>query len=189
MTSQCPKLPKWLKPYLGPFGVAIFDEHCGLPISMGFPVIEHMGETLFEKAKTIGGMRYDRENRKWYFVTSELTYDDAVSKYGHVTNLELGPQKGFRSVTFGTTKFTFRGLDPRRDTTPLPTFEEEVLEPVVEVDTNTDTVSHITLATVREYLTNEIAEVTTDLDRLALLTEAITNLAKLTKTLTYLESN
>jgi hypothetical protein len=46
-------------------------------------------------------------------VTERLTPAEAIRKYGPITELELGPQGGFKTVTYGTTKFMSRFVDPR----------------------------------------------------------------------------
>ena len=40
------------------------------------------------------------------------TGDNAIKKYGKITNEELGPRGGFRSVTFGDKKFISRKVAP-----------------------------------------------------------------------------
>ena len=38
-------------------------------------------------------------------IVTNLTREEAIEKYGLVTNEDFGPKGGWKSVTFGTTKF------------------------------------------------------------------------------------
>jgi len=179
-----PKLPDWLKEFMGPFGPAMVDECSGVTISYGFPVTRYMGEDVFTTAKhAYKAMRYDRAADQWYFVTSELTPADAIRQYGEVTDLEIGPRKGFKSVTYGTTKFTSRELDPRQGPkVPLTRFDwEEIQEVPVKPDFDS-----MTLAEIRAYLSNELSNELAKNDnrnvgqRLVTLATAVTNTINLT---------
>ena len=182
-----PKLPDWLKEYMGPFGPAMVDECSGITISYGFPVVRYMGEDLFTCAKhAYKAMRYDREADQWYFVTSELTPADAIREYGEVTDMEVGPRKGFKSVTYGKTKFTSRELDPRQGPkVPLTNFGwEEIKEIPVKPDFDT-----MTLAEIRTFLSQELSDELAKDDnknvgnRLVALASAVTNVINLTNQL------
>jgi hypothetical protein len=48
------------------------------------------------------------------FGYQRLDRNEARQKYGDVTHTELGPRGGFKSVTYGTTIFGSRRLDPRK---------------------------------------------------------------------------
>ena len=77
----------------------LFDGWCGEPIAWA-----RVGEPVIGREWTAKG---------WVTVTERLTPTEAVRKYGPITELELGPQGGFRSVTYGTNKFVCSFVDPR----------------------------------------------------------------------------
>ncbi|MGV9718535.1 hypothetical protein [Rhodococcus pyridinivorans] len=77
----------------------IFDSYCGEPIAWW-----RVGDAV------IGSEWTEHGNRA---ITHRLSPADAVRKYGPVTEMELGPHSGFKSVTYGATKFLARSLDPR----------------------------------------------------------------------------
>lgn len=78
----------------------LFDGWCGEPIAwarVGEPVISH---------EWTGDGRVS--------ITERLTPDGAIRKYGPISELVLGPQGGFKSVTYGAKKFVSGFVDPRR---------------------------------------------------------------------------
>jgi len=46
----------------------------------------------------------------WIIVEKYLTREEAIQKYGAITNEEFGPRGGWKSVTFGDKKFINRNL-------------------------------------------------------------------------------
>ncbi|WP_280329824.1 hypothetical protein [Nocardia wallacei] len=80
-------------------GGVLYDTWCGEPIAwarVGEPVIGHEWTPNGSVA-----------------VTERLSPAEAVRKYGPITKLVLGRNGGFRSVTYGTTTFSSRFVDPR----------------------------------------------------------------------------
>jgi hypothetical protein len=80
-------------------GGVLFDGWCGEPIAwarVGDPIIGHEWTENGSLA-----------------VTERLSPTEAVRKYGPITELRVGPNRGFKSVTYGTTKFVSRFVDPR----------------------------------------------------------------------------
>src|SRR6266542_5021010 len=80
-------------------GEVLFDGWCGEPIAwarVGEPVIGHEWTEHGQVA-----------------VTERLTPTEAVRKYGRITELVLGPRRGYESVTYGATKFVSSFVDPR----------------------------------------------------------------------------
>lgn len=47
----------------------------------------------------------------WYLITKTLTRQEAIATYGPETDIERGPRGGFKTITFGTTKFCTAWLD------------------------------------------------------------------------------
>lgn len=81
-------------------GEVLFDGWCGEPIAwarIGEPVI---GQEWTEHGPVA--------------VTERLTPAEAVRKYGPISEVVVGPNGGFESVTYGTKKFVCRFVDPRR---------------------------------------------------------------------------
>ncbi|WP_416062351.1 hypothetical protein [Rhodococcus indonesiensis] len=77
----------------------VFDSYCGEPIAwlrVGDPVIGYEWTEHGNKA-----------------ITERLSPADAVRRYGPITEVELGRNGGFKSATYGATKFFARSLDPR----------------------------------------------------------------------------
>ena len=77
----------------------LFDGWCGEPIvwaRVGEPVIGHEWTEYGQVA-----------------VTERLTPAEALRKYGPIAELVVGPQGGFKSVTYGEQKFVSRWVDPR----------------------------------------------------------------------------
>ena len=110
-------LPDSLKDHLGPYGACFFDSWCGEPVAWGHKVLDHLGEDLWSLAGTIGTLEcsHGSYSSNWYLIVKRLTSEEAVVKYGAVTNLELGPRGGFKSVTYGDKKFSSNCVDPRNN--------------------------------------------------------------------------
>ena len=88
-----------------------YDSDCGEPIKWGYKIINRMPEDLFNSLYNIKWGKLECiEWGHWAIVTKNLEYEEAVEKYGKVTNEEFGPRGGFRSITFGTTCFVNRQL-------------------------------------------------------------------------------
>lgn len=88
-----------------------YDCDCGEPIKWGYKIINRMPEDLFNSLYNIKWGKLECiEWGHWAIVTKNLEYEEAVEKYGKVTNEEFGPRGDFRSITFGTTCFINRQL-------------------------------------------------------------------------------
>jgi hypothetical protein len=77
----------------------LFDGWCGEPIAWA-----RVGESVI-------GHEWTERGR--VAVTGRLTPAEAVRKYGPITEVVLGRQGGFKSVTYGEKKFVSRFVDPR----------------------------------------------------------------------------
>lgn len=80
-------------------GAVLFDGWCGEPVAwarVGEPVIGHEWTEHGQVA-----------------VTERLTPAEAVRKYGPISELVLGRNGGFKSATYGASKFISRSVDPR----------------------------------------------------------------------------
>lgn len=108
------KPPEGCEAVLSEYSPVVFDGICGKPVGWGFRLLSRLGEDRFNalaafgKLECLGGWP-----SKWVLVVKELTPEQAKIEYGSITHVELGPRGGFRSVTFGETRFCTRRLDPR----------------------------------------------------------------------------
>ncbi|MFI6958218.1 hypothetical protein ACIBJI_32710 [Nocardia sp. NPDC050408] len=80
-------------------GGVLYDGWCGEPVAWA-----RVGEPVIEQEWTEHG---------YLAITGRLSPTEAVRKYGPITEVELGRNGGFRSVTYGDKKFICRFVDPR----------------------------------------------------------------------------
>ena len=92
---------------LGEYGPQFYDSNGGKPIKWGFRILYRLGEERFQALKGYGALEYapGRYPFVWYLITKQLTYQDAIEEYGAVTAEERDPRGGWRSDTFGSTRF------------------------------------------------------------------------------------
>lgn len=95
--------PKGLEENFSEYGEILFDSYSGETTAWGFKVIKRMGEVEFAEARQHGTMEYVYPD--WYLVKKRLTKEEAERKYGEMTEIVRGPRGGFKSVTFGKTRF------------------------------------------------------------------------------------
>jgi len=106
--------PEGFEDSLGDYGGAAYDSYCGEPVSWGFKILHHLGEEKWSRLGKFGKLDCIGFPGTWYLVVDELTPERAIKKYGKVTDLELGPRGGFKSVTYGEKKFLSRMLNPNK---------------------------------------------------------------------------
>jgi len=105
------KLPEELNKYaefLGEHGVCSTDSCCGEPVTWGWKVVKRLDGDWVEfcKAAEGAGMKVQCLGEgAWSVVSHTLTEEEAIEKYGEVTNVERGPRGGFKSATYGEKKF------------------------------------------------------------------------------------
>jgi hypothetical protein len=110
-------IPEKFKPYLGAYGGHLCDGFCGEVIGWGHPVLAHLGEDLWREIQSYGSMECVTDEHlqsKWYLIVKRMTREDAIEKYGPVTDEEWGPRGGWKSVTFGKKKFMSRSFKSER---------------------------------------------------------------------------
>jgi hypothetical protein len=98
---------------LAAYGPVVFDG--GQPIGWGFRIMRRLGEMRFRALEAFGDLHCQMLSglaTEWSLVTRWLSPAEAAEKYGAVTSVERGPRGGFRSVTYGSTRFTSRRLAP-----------------------------------------------------------------------------
>lgn len=93
---------------LGNFAPAIYDSSCGEPIGWGFKITSHLGEERFNALRKCGELECIYPT--WFLITEKLSRQEAIKKYGEITNEEFGPRGGWKSVTFGKTRFVSKYL-------------------------------------------------------------------------------
>lgn len=97
------KKPEGFEDCLSNYDVQLFDSYCGKPIGWGFRIIRIMGEEKFRSLGQFGNLVCNYPD--WYLITKTLWKEEAEELYGPITNIELGPRGGFKSMTFGETRF------------------------------------------------------------------------------------
>lgn len=111
LVNGVPQLPPHIAAFMGPHG-SLNDSLSGEPVGWGWPVIGRMGEELWNEAQGYGQMVYD--HGQWFLIHRTLTREEAIKKYGPITNEEYGPRGGWKSVTFGSTLFKHKCLKPQK---------------------------------------------------------------------------
>lgn len=108
MPSEQYTIPEKFLPFISPVSEPLlFDSYCGEPVSWGKRIIRHLGEDLFDELRRECPVECI-DVGEWFIVDKTLNRQEAIEKYGPITNEELGPRGGFRSVTFGNKKFISR---------------------------------------------------------------------------------
>lgn len=100
------EIPEHLKKYLSDYGPCVFDGWCGKPIRWGYEFIRYVPtDAEYEEISKYGVIDIIYPSKSKSLITKILTKDEAIKLYGEVTEIERGPRGGFRTMTFGTTKF------------------------------------------------------------------------------------
>ena len=85
----------------------IYDSASAEPIGWGFKILNHLGDR-FDELRKYGKLECLYPD--WFLVVKTLSREEAIKKYGEITNEEFGVRGGWKSVTFGKTKFISRYL-------------------------------------------------------------------------------
>ena len=86
------------------------DPHSGKPIAYFKTQVERMPEEVFNKNRH--NMVYSNTNNTWLYLVKKVTREECIELYGPITNEEYGIRGGWKSVTFGKTKFVSDYLRP-----------------------------------------------------------------------------
>ena len=93
-----------------------FDAVCGKPVMWGHNITNTMTEEEFRDLKSLNCVSVEAINSfpvQWIVVTKKLTREEAIKKYGKITNEEFGTRGGWESITFGgKIKFISKVLKP-----------------------------------------------------------------------------
>ena len=110
-TTTVPAPPAGYENDLSDYQEVGFDAYCGKPLSWGFRLRGHLGEDRFNALRQHGELVcVGFPNGRWSLIVKRLSKQEALDRYGAVTQEERGPRGGFRSITFGTTKFISHGI-------------------------------------------------------------------------------
>ncbi len=113
-------------PELSEYGVVCYDYNCGQPIGWGFKIRSHLGEERFSALGKYGKLEC-LELGNYVLVIKWMTPEEAIEKYGPITHQLFGPQGGWKSVTYGTTKFMNKQLKPTPELEKRFNYLREVL--------------------------------------------------------------
>ncbi len=105
-------IPEHLKVYLGTYGACFYDSWCGEPVSWGYEVVKRVDNPEYWKELyNYGDLECSHGSfSRWFLVTKNLTREEAIEKYGEVTDEEYGVRGGFKSITFGDKRFISKRL-------------------------------------------------------------------------------
>lgn len=102
------KKPEGYEDDLGSYEIVAYDAYCGEPVAWGFKILNRLGEERFNALRKFGALevvRRDPPMYVWALIAKRLSKEEAIKKYGSITDEERGPRGGFKSDTYGTTQF------------------------------------------------------------------------------------
>ena len=103
-----PSKPEGYEADLGEYGTQLYDSDCGEPVGWGFKILHYLGDERFNMLHKFGNLECSYPS--WFLITKKLTREEAIKKYGKITNEEFGSRGGWKSVTFGKKQFCSRDL-------------------------------------------------------------------------------
>jgi hypothetical protein len=106
------KKPEGYESNLSSYEAQAFDAFCGEPVGWGFSIVQRMSEEKFNGLKSFGIVEY--VGNGYVLLTKVLTREEAIQKYGNITEEQFGPRGGWRSVTFGNKKFLSKHLKSQK---------------------------------------------------------------------------
>lgn len=109
-TIETYEKPAGYEDVLSDYGPVLHDGCCGEPIAWGFNIRQHLGDRFGALGKYGTLECVKRFPSQWALVVHTLTREEAIAKYGPITDEEFGPRGGFQSVTFGTKRFFAKQL-------------------------------------------------------------------------------
>jgi hypothetical protein len=113
-----PKKPAGYEDALGEYETLYWDSTCREPIMWGWKIVKQLDEARFAELKTVANVECvgvgpsSPKGGLWVVVDQWLTAEEAVERYGAVTNISSGPRGGWKSTTYGSTTFTSRWMSP-----------------------------------------------------------------------------
>lgn len=93
--------------YLKPREVLSYDSACGEPVTWGHIINDYIPEKEkkeISKVATFGRLPWPHAHT-FTVITKRLTHEEAIKKYGKVTELVRGPKGAFKRIVYGKTMF------------------------------------------------------------------------------------
>lgn len=84
----------------------LLDLECKKPFAFGYKMKDKCSLEIFEKIKKENDTEF--YDGAIYIIHKRLSRIEAIELYGDITNEEIGPKGGWKSITFGNTKFTHK---------------------------------------------------------------------------------
>ena len=103
-----------IETYLSKEVFELQDSYSGKPIAYFKTQTSRIPEDLFKE--NYDKMLYSNSMNAWIYLTRKVTREECIKLYGDITHEEYGPRGGWKSVTFGTTKFKHDFLRPQHET-------------------------------------------------------------------------
>lgn len=100
-----------LDPFLSEQTYNLNDSSSGKPVAT-YRIVKDMPSFLFNENRD----KIEYMGSHWGYVTSSITREECIKLYGEITNEEFGPRGGWKSVTFGKTRFISNRLRPIHET-------------------------------------------------------------------------
>ncbi len=107
------KKPEGFEKELSDYGVVLYDSFCGEPTAWGYKILTFLGEDRFGLLYEYGEPRCASMG-VWVLVIKTLTREEAIEKYGVITEEVFGPRGGWKSVRFGEKIFISPYLRPAK---------------------------------------------------------------------------
>jgi hypothetical protein len=89
--------------------VDVRDESCNEVLFSGRKIIKLMPQHIMDDFRKNNKIIHHGDGN-YQVVDNLITREKAIEKYGEISSEEIGPRGGWKSVTFGTTKFTSKLL-------------------------------------------------------------------------------
>jgi hypothetical protein len=99
-----------IKDYLSEKTYELLDGYSGKPIAHFRIQTSRIPEGVFNENRH--KMYFSQSNQTWVYIDRKVTREECIELYGPITEEEYGPRGGWKSVTFGTTKFIHDYMRP-----------------------------------------------------------------------------
>jgi len=96
--------------YLSEKTFELKDAYCGKPVAYFKIPTSKIPDELINK--NFDRMYFSQANQAWLYIDRKVTREECIKLYGEITDEEFGPRGGWKTVTFGTTKFKHEFLKP-----------------------------------------------------------------------------
>jgi hypothetical protein len=108
------RIPAGWEMILGPFEIVVVDKGCNEPIGWGHRVlVDKLDEATLGTMKATGDLEYLVETDGYAFVTSWLTEEKAIARYGERGETKWGPRGAYKGVFYGKKEFAHKQMKPK----------------------------------------------------------------------------